>query len=70
MVLSDEDVIKFQTLYMNELGIEINRKDAYEKGIKLLQLMSNVYRPMTESEYATIEKHREDTVHLFKNRLD
>lgn len=70
MVLSDEDIIKFQTLYKSEFGIEINREDAYEKGIKLLRLMSIVYRPMTESEYATIQKHREDTIRLLKDRLN
>ena len=69
MVLSDEDILKFQALYRNELGIEISREDAYEKGIKLLELMSAVYKPITENEYQIIQKHREDTLPLLKLKL-
>ena len=54
MVLSDEDILKFQSLCKSEFGMEISREDAYEQGVKLLQLMSVVYRPMTEEEYKII----------------
>ena len=70
MVLSDEDIVKFQALYKSEFGIEISREDAYEKGIKLLRLMSIVYQPMTEKEYQAIQKHRKDTIHLLEDRLN
>jgi hypothetical protein len=69
MVLSDEDILKFQALYKSELGIEIGREDAYEKGIKLLQLMSVIYKPMTEKEYELIQKHRIDTLPLLEKKL-
>jgi hypothetical protein len=69
MVLSDEDILKFQALYKNELGIEISREDAYERGIKLLRLMSIVYKPMTEKEYEFIQKHRKDTLPLLINKI-
>jgi hypothetical protein len=69
MSLSDEDIVKFQALYKSELGIEISREDAYEKGIKLLRLMSIVYKPMTEEEHELIQKHRENSVELLKNKL-
>lgn len=69
MVLSDEDILKFQALYKSEFGMEISREDAYEKGIKLLQLMSAVYKPMTEEEYERIQKHRIDTLPLLENKL-
>jgi hypothetical protein len=69
MVLSDEDVTKFQSLYKSEFGMEISREDAYEKGIKLLRLMSAVYKPMTEKEYEMIQKHRSDTLPLLRQRL-
>lgn len=69
MVLSDEDIANFQTLYKNELGMEITKEDAYEKGIKLLVLMSAVYKPMTEKEYEMVEKHRKDTLPLLQNRI-
>lgn len=69
MVLSDEDILKFQALYKSELGIEISREDAYEKGIKLLGLMSTVYKPMSEEEYEFIQNHRKDTLPLLKQNI-
>lgn len=69
MVLSDEDIVKLQALYKSEFGIEISREDAYEKGIKLLRLMSIVYEPMTEKEYEQIQKHRKDTLPLLQQRI-
>ena len=69
MVLSDEDITKFQSLYKSELGLEISKEDAYEKGIKLLTLMSAVYKPMTEKEYEFIEKHRKDALPLLQKRI-
>lgn len=69
MVLSDTDIVKFQALYKSELGMEISREDAYEKGIKLLGLMSAVYKPMTEEEHKRIQKHRKDTLPLLQKRI-
>lgn len=69
MVLSDADIIKFQNLYKQELGIEISREEAYEKGIKLLTLMSAIYKPMTREEYSFIQKHRNDTASLLIKKL-
>ncbi|HAW57728.1 MAG TPA: hypothetical protein DCX03_01730 [Bacteroidales bacterium] len=69
MVLSDEDILKFQALYKSEFGIEISREDAYEKGIKLLGLMSAVYKPMSEEEYEFIQGHRKDTLPLLKQNI-
>ncbi len=69
MAWSDEDIVKFQTLYKSEFGIEISREDAFEKGIKLLQLMSAVYKPMTEEEYEYIQKHRVDTLPLLQKQI-
>lgn len=70
MVLSDEDIVKFQALYKSEFGMEISREDAYEKGVKLLRLMSIVYKPMTQKEYIQIQKHREDTLVLLVSKID
>lgn len=69
MVLSDEDITNFQTLYKSEFGMEISKEDAYEKGIKLLTLMSAVYKPMTEKEYEMVEKHRKETLPLLQKRI-
>ncbi len=70
MVFLDEDIIKFQALYKSELGIEISREDAYEKGIKLLRLMSIVYTPMAEQEYEVVQAHRKNTVELLEEKLN
>ena len=69
MQLTDDDILKFQTLYKSEFGMEISKEDAYEKGIKLLRLMSIVYRPMTEDEHECIQQHRKDTLPLLQQQL-
>lgn len=56
MQLSDEDIMKFRALYKSELGMEISREDAYEKGIKLLRLMSIVYKPMEKKEFNRVQE--------------
>lgn len=66
MVLSDEDVAKFQALYKREFGIEISKEDAYEQGIKLLSLLAIVYKPMTQEEHEQVQLHRRDTLLLIK----
>lgn len=45
MNLSDEKIIEFQNIYKEHFGKEISKKDALEQGIKLLQLISALYRP-------------------------
>ncbi len=69
MVLSDEDIAKFQLLYKDQFGVEISKEDAYEKGVKLLRLMSIVYKPMTEKEFDLVQKHRAETLPLLEKRL-
>lgn len=49
-MLTDEQIIKFQTLYKNRFGKEISRAAAYEKGIKLIRLIELIYKPITENE--------------------
>ena len=45
MTLSDEKVIEFQKLYKEHFGKDISKEDARENGIKLLELISILYRP-------------------------
>ena len=45
MVLSDDNIIAFQKLYKERFGKYISKEDARENGIKLLQLISIIYRP-------------------------
>jgi hypothetical protein len=64
------DLEKFQSLYKSEFGIELSKEDAYEKGIKLLSLMSLVYKPMSKNEYSSIQKHRRESISLLAQRLN
>jgi hypothetical protein len=51
MVLSDENIVDFQTLYKEHFGKDITKEEAYEQGMKLLSLISIVYRPMTSEDF-------------------
>lgn len=55
-MLSDEQIIKFQTLYRNRFGKDISRDKALEKGIKLLRLIEIIYKPMTKDDHDKVEK--------------
>ncbi len=61
MVLDDEQITKFQTLYKSRFGKEISREEAYEKGIKLMRLVELIYQPMTEAEYQQLQERRRQT---------
>ena len=69
MQLTDEDIIKFQSLFKKEFGMEISREDAHEKGIQLLRLMSLVYKPMTKEEYEFMQKQYADTPTLPEEKI-
>ena len=60
-MLSDEQIRKFQMLYKNRFGKEINREEAYEQGAKLIRLVELIYKPMTEDEYRKLQKRRKET---------
>lgn len=60
-MLTNQDIINFQILYKEEFGIEISKEEAAEQGLKLVTLMSNVYKPMTQEESDRTEKHRIST---------
>lgn len=64
MVLTNDDIKKFQAIYLDQYGIEISEEDAYEQGIKLLTLMKLIHNPMTSEQMDTIQQHRKDTAHL------
>jgi hypothetical protein len=60
MILSEEYITKFQTLYKDHFGEEIGREEAYEKGVKLIRLIEIVYQPMTENEYKQLQERRKE----------
>jgi hypothetical protein len=55
VVLSDEDIVKFQALYKSQLGIDISKEDACERAEKLVRLVSLIYRPITPTEPEVVE---------------
>ncbi len=69
MQLLDEDIKKFQSLYKSRFGIDINQKEALDKGTKLLRLMELVYKPMSQEEHELIQKRRHETLPLLAHKL-
>jgi hypothetical protein len=60
-MLSDEQIKKFQQLWLKRFGKEISREEAYEKGAKLRRIVELTYKPMTQEEYELVEKRRKET---------
>jgi hypothetical protein len=60
-MLSDEQIKKFQELWLKRFGKEISREEAYEKGAKLMRLVELTYKPMTQGEYELLQKRRKET---------
>ncbi len=56
MILSDENIKKFQALYKEKFGIEISKEEATEKGRTLVQLMSLIYKPITKKDHEKYSK--------------
>ena len=50
MALTDEKIKEFQELYKEHFGTEISKEDARENGIKLLRLISIIYRPKPDED--------------------
>ena len=44
MNLTDKDILEFQMLYKKHFGIEITKKQALEKGLRLIRLVEVVSR--------------------------
>ena len=60
-MLSDKQITKFRDLYKKRFNEEISREEAYEQGVKLIQLVELIYRPMTKKEYQQLQKRRQET---------
>jgi hypothetical protein len=69
MVLTEDDIMKFQALYRSKFGVDLDKKEAYEQGIKLISLLSNAYRMLTFEEYELIKKHESETLPKLINKI-
>ena len=45
-MISEEMLKQFIDIYMKKNGIKLSKKEAYEKGIQLLEMVKVVYRPI------------------------
>ena len=45
-MLTDEQIENFQAIYKKRFGKEISREEAFEKGMKLVNLLKNIYKPI------------------------
>ncbi len=70
IMLSHEQITKFQMLYKNRFGKEISREEAYEQGVKLIRLVELIYKPMTEAEYQQLQERRRETGDLKPEKSD
>ncbi len=58
MTLTDENIKQFQAIYKAHYGTNISAKEAAEQGLKLVNLLSVIYKPMTREQEDEIEAHR------------
>ena len=63
MFLSEEQIAKFQKMYKDRFGIEINRKEAFERGLKLVQLVKLIYEPTRKDENPISNKNPKNQGH-------
>lgn len=50
MQITDEQIREFQDLYKKRFGVEIDKEDARERGLRLARLIELVYKPLKKSE--------------------
>lgn len=50
-MLADIDIQEFKRLYKNKYGIELSDDEAYEQGIKIIELVKSIYKPIKKNEY-------------------
>jgi len=60
-MLNDTQITQLQTLYKNRFGKEISREQALEQGVKLIRLVSLIYKPMTQEENLKVQTRRRQT---------
>ncbi len=60
MYLTDEEVLKFQTIYRKNFGKEITREKVLERGVKLVRLFEIIYKPMTKQELELTQTKKQE----------
>jgi hypothetical protein len=57
-MLSEAQVTKYQILFKAKFGREINHENAYIQGLKLINIIKLIYKPITYSEYKQVQERR------------
>jgi len=61
VTLTDKNIKQFQAIYKEQFGTDISKAEAAEQGLKLVNLLSVVYKPMTQERSDAIDTHRQLT---------
>ncbi len=69
MTLTDKNIAQFQAIHKAQFGTDITKAEAAEQGLKLVNLLSVVYKPMTSEQEAEIDLHRLATQTDLEKRL-
>lgn len=56
-MLSEEYIKKFQELYFNQFGVQLDKKEASEKAFKLFRFVQLIYRPMTKERLLLLKNY-------------
>lgn len=59
MQFSDDTIDKFQTLYKERFGVDLDRKTAFEYAQKLYRALEITYVQISESDFEKLQKRRE-----------
>ncbi len=60
MLLSDIHIKEFQEMYKRHFNTDISKEEAYNKAIKLIELVSIAYHPLTEEDLLKVEDSRKE----------
>ena len=69
MTLTDKDIKNFRAIYKEQYGTNISKQEAVEQGLKLFNLLSVVYKPITIEQADVIDKHRQNTLKDLESRI-
>ncbi len=57
-MLSDSQIAKFQKIYEQRFGEKINRDEALNLGVELINLVKLIYRPIKKDEISDKDNNR------------
>jgi len=56
IILTDQQINKFQTLYYKHFGEKISKEEAYEKGMRLVNLVKVICGPDLDNKQEKLNK--------------